>query len=323
MMNIRPTYYSKILIALSFIFVLFCQPFAIAQTETGDNEGSLRVHKFDTRTLSMGSATLADAYGRTSIGINPSLSGLFNNGRDAQFNSYHNWDTNLMQHDFTLPTIIIDRHHFTARAGLTMSGFDEINYRGSARLPEPDVEQYHADLAYAYAVTEVFSVGILQSLSYTFNDETEFLTYFADLGLVYAPAENISYGLSFRGIGRDAHYLINEAGETNIYNQRLGQKLELGSTFRFNTNRRTFLSISLANEKRFGEDGIWYKGGIELLPFPYFAIRSGAIFHIGLSEFIPRLGIGFDTGPFILDYMVAPRDQRGENFHQLGLTFQF
>jgi len=324
MMNIRPKYTLNTLIAFSFIFVLLCQPSVMAQTETaGDNEGSLRVQKFDARTLSLGSSTLADAYGRNTIGINPALSGLYNNGRDVQLNSYHNWDTNLMQHDFTLPTVIIDRHHFTARAGLTMSGYDEINYLGSAQLSEPDVEQYHVDLAYAFAVTEVFSVGILQSVSYTFNDDTQLFTYFTDLGLVYAPAENISYGLSFRGIGIDANYLINDAGETLLFDQRLGQKLELGSTFRFNTDRRTFLSISLANEKRFGEEGIWYKGGIELLPLPYFAIRSGALFHIGLSEFIPRLGVGFDTGSFIIDYMAAPSGQRGENFHQLGLTFQF
>ncbi|MEX1261872.1 MAG: hypothetical protein WD381_04660 [Balneolaceae bacterium] len=309
---------------MAFLFIILCQPLAMAQTETEqDNEGTLRVQHFDARTLSLGEATLADVFGNTTIGINPALSGLLNNGRELHLNSYHNWDTNLVQHDVTLPSLILNKHHFTARAGLTNSGYEEINYLGSAQLPEPDVEQYHADLAYAYAFSNVFSMGVLQSVSYTFNDEDDFVTYFADIGLVYAPAENLSYGLAVRGIGRDSHYTINTAGETILYHQRMGQILDLGSTFRFSQNKRTFLTMSLGNEKRFGEDGIWYKGGIELIPIPAISIRGGALFHVGQDEFIPRLGIGLDAGYFILDYMAAPKNIRGENYHQLGLTFQF
>lgn len=321
-MKKRARYTIRTIVAFSFIFVLWCQPFVMAQTE-GDNEGALRIQKFDARTLSLGNATLADTFGKTTIGINPAMSGLLNNGREIQVNFYHNWDTNLMQHDITLPTLIVDKHHVTARGGITTSGIDEINYLGSAPLPEPDVNQYFAEVAYAYAFSDVFSMGVLQSVTYTFNDETDFLTYFADLGLVYTPADNISYGLVLRGIGRDSHYIINAAEETILYHQRLGQTLDLGSTFRFSTNDRTFLTVSLANEKRFGEDGIWYKGGIEYLPFPPISLRTGALFHIGQNEFIPRFGLGFNTGYFNLDYMVSPKNLRGENFHQLGLTFQF
>lgn len=321
-MKKRARYTIQTLVAFSFIFLVWCQPFAMAQTE-GDNEGTLRIQKFDTRTLSLGNATLADSFGKTTIGINPALSGILNNGREMQFNFYHNWNTNLMQHDLTLPSLIVDKHHITTRVGLTTSGYDEINYLGSAQVPEPDVEQYFAEVAYAYAFSNVFSMGVLQSVTYTFNDETDFLTYFADIGLVYTPSENISYGLVLRGIGRDSHYRINEADETILFHQRLGQTLDLGSTFRFITNDRTYLTVSLANEKRFGEDGIWYKGGIEYFPTPLISLRSGALFHIGENEFIPRFGLGFDTGFFKLDYMVAPEDIRGENFHQLGLTFQF
>ncbi len=323
MMNKRAQFTIHTLI--TFLILLMCQSNAMAQTETdADNEGSLRVQKFDVRTLSLGNATLADAFGNTTIGINPALSGILNNGREMHLNSYHNWDTNLMQHDITLPSIILDKHHFTARVGATTNGYDGINYLGSARLPEPDVEQYFTELAYAYAFSSVFSMGVLQSVTYTFNDETNFLTYFADFGLVYTPNENISYGLAVRGVGRDSHYRINEGDEIILFHQRLGQTLDLGSTFRFTTDKRTFLSISLANEKRFGEDGIWYKGGIEYLPVPAISIRTGALFHIGQDLFLPRLGLGFDTGGYFnINYMVAPRNIRGENFHQLGLTFQF
>lgn len=309
---------------MAFLFIVLCQPYAMAQISSqADNEGTLRIQKFDARSLSLGNATLADAFGNTTIGINPALSGLLNNGREIHVNSYHNWDTNLMQHDITLPLVILDQHHFTTRVGATIMGFDSINYLGSSQLVEPNVEQYFAEVAYAYAFSNVFSMGVLQSVTYTFNDESSFLTYFADFGLVYTPAENISYGVAVRGVGRDSHYIINEAEETILYNRRLGQTLDLGSTFRFTTNNRTFLTVSLANEKRFGEEGIWYKGGIEYLPIPMISVRTGALFHVGQDLFLPRFGVGFDTGYFNINYMVAPRDSRGENFQQLGLTFQF
>lgn len=293
-------------------------------TISEENRGTLEIHKFDTRSLSMGSATVSDAYGSVSMGVNPALTGLFNKRISIYSNSNHSWDTNLLRFDATLPTVIVDRHHITARFGMLNGGYDEINYLGSPQLPEPDVKQYHADLAYAFAVTEVFSVGVLQSLSYSFNDDAQYITYFTDLGIAYAPAENISYGLVLRGIGREVMYEIIETGATTLRSNEIGQKLEIGATFRFPIEERSpYMSLSFANEKRFGEDGLWYKAGLELLPFRFLALRGGVQFRTVDLDFIPRTGVGFYTDYFRLDYMVAPRNQRGENFHQLGLTFQF
>ncbi len=312
------------LFAVTFIFLLCYSPSSMAQIQVDpENRGSLGIQKFDTRTLSMGSATLADVYGRASVGINPSLSGLYESNSLLQVSMYHNWDNNLMQHSLTLPTLETGSHHFTARVGLIHSGSDAFNYLGTASLPEPDLEQYQATIVYAYALSNEFSVGWLQNVSYTSNEEAQFWTYSSDLGMVYAPEKSITYGLSFRGIGHETTYEIIETGQTTLGSTLLRQSLEVGATVRYPTEKRTYLSISFANEKKFGQDGLWYKGGVELLPFSFLAVRSGMMFNFTESVSLPRFGLGYHSKFVRLDYTVAPNEFRNEHFHQLGLTVRF
>ena len=303
---------------------IYFQPVLQAQIITPEeNRGVLFIQQFDTRTLSLGNATLSDLLGRSSIGINPALSGLYSNDVVFQINSNHNWNTNLMQHTLIFPTLPVYNHHFTFRIGLLNRGFDQLDFFGNTHLPEPDVKLYHAELAYAYAFSEVFSMGVLQSVAYTFNDDAKYWTYFADFGLIYAPADNISYGLVFRGLGHEANYEIIETGTTTLGSQLKRQSLELGATFRFPTEERTFMSLSFANEKRSGEEGIWYKGGLELLPNSFLSLRGGILLNFGKDQFIPRTGFGINFNHGSLNYMIAPQNRAGESFHQIGLTFQF
>jgi hypothetical protein len=303
------------------IIGLYSQTVVQAQINTPEEyKGVLTIQHFDTRSLSLGNSTVSDLYGRASIGVNPALSGLYKSGIVFQANSGHNWNTNLFQNTLTLPTLSVQKHHITARIGMINNGFDQIMFFEKSQLPEPDVKLYHAEAAYAYAFSDVFSLGVLQSITYAFNEDARFWTYFADVGIIYAPAENISYGLVFRGLGHEVNYEIIETGVTTLGSNLMQQSLELGSTFRFPIEDRTFMSLSLANEKRFGESGIWYKGGLELQPNSMISIRGGALFHFGKSLFIPRTGIGFNFKYGSLNYMIAPKNMDGEYFHQIGLT---
>ncbi len=311
--------------AILLIIISFgLQTVAQAQLSTPEeNRGVLNIQQYDTRSLSLGSATVSDLYGRASIGINPALSGLYSNDILFQAHSNHNWNTNLMQYSLILPTIPIENHHFTVRIGLLNQGYDQLDFIDNTQLPEPDVKLYHTEVAYAYAFSDVFSMGVQQSLTYTFNDDAQYWTYFADFGLIYSPAENISYGLVFRGLGHESNYEIIETGVTTLGSQLMEQALELGATFRFPIEERTFMSLSFANEKRFGENGVWYKGGLELLPTSFLAIRGGILLNFRQDRFIPRTGIGLNFKHGSLNYMIAPHNMDDEYFHQLGLTFQF
>jgi hypothetical protein len=319
------TFYIRLLTALTLCFMWFCQNTAMAQTQTDDNRtGVLPGQMFDTRSLSMANTTIADVYGKPSIGINAALSGLFNQPSFIQFNSNHNWNSNLMQHDLMLPTLSQGLHHITARFGLLQRGFEHLPFTSSASLPEPDIIMYRAELAYAISISNHFSLGTLQSVSYTTtNEEAQYWNYFADAGLVYAPDGTVSYGLVFRGLGHETTYEIIETGQTTLGSRLAQQSIEIGATLRYPEDANTYLSISFANEKRFGEDGLWYKAGVEIIPVSVISLRGGVMANFEQSLFIPRTGLGIQTNVFQLDYMMAPKNLIGEQFHQIGLTLQF
>ncbi len=315
---------TRTLVTFTFCITLFGQLSVMAQTQNGDGQsGVLPNHMYDTRSFSMASTTIADLYGSPSIGINAALSGLRNNPSYFQFNSNHNWDNNLMQHDLALPTQSIGSHHITTRVGYFHQGFDFLPFSSSSSLSEPEIRMYRAELGYAIAISDYFSLGTLQSMSYSIaSDKSQDWNYFADIGLVYAPDGFVSYGIVFRGLGRETTYENIENSETTLGSRMARQILEAGVTFRFPIEERTYFSVSFANEKRFGEDGLWYKGGVEIIPVSVFYIRGGVMANFDQSHFIPRMGVGVNTGMFQIDYMIAPENLTGAQFHQIGLTIQ-
>lgn len=315
------------LIIFTFCLMFLSQNPALAQILNNEaNKGVLPSQMVDTRSLSMGSTTVADVHGTPSIGINAALSGLFNQPSFIQFNSNHNWENNLMQYNLMLPTLSNGPHHITARFGFLQRGFEQLPYTSSSTLPEPDITIYRAELAYAIAISEHFSLGTLQSISYSTandNEEAQYWNYFADVGLVYAPDGPISYGLVFRGMGNETTYEIIETGQTTLGSRLARQSLEVGASLIFPVEKDSYLSISFANEKQFDEKGLWYKGGMEIMPFSFINIRGGAMVNFNQSLFIPRMGLGINAGVFQIDYMIAPKSVIGEQFHQIGLTIQF
>lgn len=314
----------------TIIAVLLCSMIfgfnpAIAQVQPEEGRtGVLPNHMVDTRSLSMAGATIADIYGEPSIGINVALSGLAHGSSSLQYNSNHDWDSNFMQHNLMLPTLSLGAHHITARFGLIHRGDENLPFTNMSSLPEPDITSYQAELAYSISLSSHFSIGTLQSVSYTnTNEDAQYWNYFTDIGLVYAPQGPVSYGLIFRGLGNETTYETTQAGQTLLGSRLATQTLEIGATLRYPVEKEAYMSISFANEKRFGEDGMWYKGGIEIMPFSVISIRGGAIVNFEPSTFIPRMGLGINAGVFKIDYMTAPKNLMGEQFHQLGLTIQF
>tara|TARA_R100000908_G_scaffold65120_1_gene52002 strand:+ start:34518 stop:35453 length:936 start_codon:yes stop_codon:yes gene_type:complete len=309
-----------------FCFTLFYLNPVVAQIQNDNIKGVLPNQIYDTRSLSMANTTIADVYSTPTIGINTALFGLFIDPSFIQFNTNHNWDNNLMQQDLTLPSLSHGLHHVTGRFVYLHKGFDNLPFTSSPSLSHPDILMYRGEIAYAIAFNNNLSLGALQSLSYTTtneNEEAKYWNYFADIGLVYAPDGPVSYGLVFRGLGNETTYEIIETNQTTLGSRLATQVLELGATLRYPIEERMYLSISFANEKRFGQEGLWYKGGIEIAPFSFIAIRSGAMVNFEQSLFIPRVGLGINAGILQIDYGIAPKNLTGEQFHQVGITLQF
>lgn len=289
-------------------------------TGTGIGQrGAPRVYKIDTRSTALGDATVADPSRIASLNINPAALSFVRDFRTVQISSFQNWDNNLMFENATFPVMEFEQHRVAAQVGLHHMGFDAINPAGGATLPEPDINMYQADLAYSYSYENLISFGVMGNFSLTKNEDAQYWTSHATFGTIYAPSQSVSYGLVFRGIGRSPVYEQLDDGSTILGSQDLRESLELGLTLKYPTVSEPYLSISLANEKRFGENGIWYKVGAEYIAVDMLALRAGMIMHPENRIFAPRFGIGINSDIINVEYAFSYHDMLYERYHQIGI----
>lgn len=286
--------------------------------------GAPRSYKFDTRTVGMGDATVADPTDLTSININPAALPFTRNINVLHIDIFQNWNNNLMLENFTFPAFQQGAHSFAGQFTLHHSGMNATNYLGTSPLAEPDLMMIQVDVAYAYSIENTLSFGILNSASFAQNEVAQYWTFSPSLGLLYAPSESISYGMAFRGLGRSVTYQLIGDDITALGSQNLREILELGATLKLPVDTdKNYLSLSLANEKRFGQNGVWYKAGLEIKPVLSIALRGGLMFHPEDNIYAPRFGIGLYGDGIRADYSISHSNQLYERFHQLGLTFEF
>lgn len=286
--------------------------------------GAPRSLKYDARTIALGDATVADPTDLTAININPATLSFVRNSQAVHINIFQNWRNNLMLENLTIPAFHFDNHSVTAQFTLHHGGSNVTNFLGSNPLPEPNLTMLQIDMAYAYSIENTLSFGILGSASYAETEVARFWTFSPSLGMIYAPSQSISYGIAFRGLGRSVVYQFVGDGITALGSQNLRESLELGATLQFPVDTdRTYLSLSLSNEKRFGENGIWYKAGLELKLLPPLAIRSGLLFQPEDAIYAPRFGVGISGRMVRFDFSISPSSRLYERFHQFGLILQF
>ncbi len=293
------------------------------QAQPSDTTFTPRIYAFDTRTTAMGDATVADPHSLSAISVNPASLSFVRNLRSFSLYAVQNVNNNRMTEIVTFPGIGNGSQRIAFQLGIQHGGTNASNYFGAGTYPEPTLTAYSANMAYAVSFANVLSLGILNNVTFARNNDAQYWTYSADLGLLYAPSESVRYGMAFRGLGRSVTYDIIEDDRTTLGSEKGRNALELGATLTFPTNTdRTYFSLSLANEKRFGEDGIWYKGGLELKPVQALSLRSGFVFHPENNVYIPRLGIGFNQNRFALDYAVSLSKELNERFHQIGILIE-
>lgn len=314
------------LLFIPAITLLVSLPAAAQVTDTTGTGTGLRgvphVYKYDARSTALGEATVADPTNLSSININPAALSFVRHYNVVQVNSYQNWNNNLMTQNATFPVFAVDQHRFAGQLGFYHGGFNSTNPIGEAPFPEPDLNMYQFDLVYAYSLENVLSFGILNSTTLAQNDIARYWTNFTSLGLMYAPSQTLSYGFALRGLGRSVEYQITEEGSTTLGSQELRESIELGATIAFPVdNEETDVSLSLANEKRFGQNGIWYKLGLEGRALDIFKLRGGFLWHPDSEIFAPRFGVGIDSETIRLDYSISAQERLNERFHQLGITF--
>lgn len=294
------------------------------KTNTSDGtRGALRVYKYDTRTAALGDATVGDNRDLSAINMNPAaLSFVRNNIYSVEINSMQNWNNNMMLENITFPMFKYFDHTFAGQVTIHHPGLEQTNILGTYPYPQPDLLMYQFDLAYSASFLNVLSIGIFNNFTFAQNENAQYWTYYPVFGLMYAPSPSISYGLVFRGIGRSVTYLLADNNITALGSQNLRESLELGATLKLPVDTdKTRLSFSLANEKQFGEKGIWYKAGAEVVGWNFIALRGGLLLQPETDVYAPRFGLGIVTDMIELDYAISYNDRLYERFHQFGLTF--
>lgn len=291
-------------------------------TEDG-RRGALNVYKYDARTTALGDANVGGLHNLMNMNMNPASLSFTREPRSIQADAFQNWNNNMMMETVAFPMLVNSKHALAGQLSRSHGGMKQTNLLGTSPHPQPSLSMYQFDIGYAYTIQGVLSLGILNNFSYTENpnNNAQYWTSFTTLGVTYSPSQSISYGASFRGLGRSPTYEFIEDGETILGSQNLQEILELGATMRFPVEgERTVMSLSLSNEKRFGQNGIWYKGGLELFPTSYLALRGGALLHTATNIRAPRFGIGFVSDAFELDYALSFERQLYQRYHQLSLT---
>lgn len=292
----------------------------IDSTDIAQNRGKPTLHKYDARTLSLAGATVADATRLTAININPASLTFVKHQNLVQLNISQNWNNDMVLGNMTFPIFRNNNHGIAGQVGIHQSGIESPEFIRDNTLERPDISLYQFDLAYAYSLDNVLSFGIQNHFSFAHTQDHQSWTYFPTFGMLYSPSQSISYGVAYRGLGRNVFYRVQN-DRTLLESEYQKNSLELGATLKFPVDTdQNYLALSLANEKRFEEDGIWYKTGLEVKPASFLLLRGGLLFRPEDEIYAGRFGIGIVTSMLELDYTLSSVDRLYENYHQLGLT---
>jgi hypothetical protein len=193
----------------------------------------------------------------------------------------------------------------------------QVGHLRSSEIEGLENFSYGADIAYAAEVLPQFSVGGLASIDHSSGGEESLSALSSGFGVFYAPPGAVTYGAALTGLGTQLRFIYD--GETNlILREKRPRRLQLGAAMQFPTESDVKrFGMSIVNEKIFGEAGVMYRGGIEVWPVEYFALRVGYFTRPG--EAFESYGIGFRFNTVRIDYSTTFNGMR-EGYHQVTLA---
>lgn len=314
---------------LSFPLKLMAQEADTSATLNPVLEIILQNTKPGARSTGLANTSVADYTELSSVYINPAVLSFVSTMKRVEINSSQNWDNHFMLQNVTVPLLAYKRHRATLQTGLLHKGFGEGTASVNSIDFTPNLTLYRFNLAYSFSITQSLSIGVLNSTSFAQNTRSDKSGNLLSFGMLYAPSKSISYGVAFRELGRNIRYMASDSVKTRLITQSSNESLELGATLHYPVDTdKTYFSLSIANEKRFGEPGLWYKTGLEvnlkILPEqPKLHIRNGLIMQPESEIYAPTFGLGMDFKKYSISYSVSPGTQLQNRFHQLGVILHF
>ncbi len=254
------------------------------------------------RDAALGGSDISGAYNISSMYLNPAAT-VFTPSGSIFINHSQTKDNFGMGENFAFSAFKNNSQALTL--GFSVFHLGYLNSFNS--LPGQHILEMGYDVSFSSLITPTFSAGMA---AYFQNGRTNNSQQFAStysLGLDYAPSADISYGLVFSGLGSNLNYTEQDS---IILSQAVNAPkiLEIGATMSYPSSaslRRKFLFLSLANEKIFSQKGLYYKGGIEIRPFYFIALRFGYVTGPKINE--PSYGLGIHFDMLNMEYTIYPQ----------------
>jgi hypothetical protein len=169
--------------------------------------------------------------------------------------------------------------------------------------------QFGYDIAYAREIAPTLSIGVNLQAQYAHSASAQRWGVSSLFGMYYSPSPEVSYGVSFGGLGTGIEYfdkLEADSSHSTILRDAYSPRyLQIGATLRYPAESRDpDLVLAFANEKVFNQSGLRYKGGAEYYPWGFIALRGGYV--VGPDLSYARFGWGFRTQRIHLDFSISP-----------------
>jgi hypothetical protein len=265
------------------------------------------------RAAGMGDAYAAEPYDATSMYWNPA-SVVFLQNRSVVFSHLLDQTINGMNENAAIP--LWQLKGAAIAIGLTVN---HVGKFGNTSSVDFRVVQYGYDIAIAKEVIPTLSFGVGLGVRYGQTTLSNLWGISSSFGAFYSPSREITYGVTLSGVGSGILY-VSDRVTTTLSSENLPRTLQAAVSMRFpHTADETFLTISVANEKVFGVDGIRYQGGVEAYPVKFLALRWGYTYQQNLFS-AARYGLGIRMRKFQLDYAISP-STLAERSYQFSLGF--
>lgn len=207
-----------------------------------------------------------------------------------------------MQETLALPLLLTS----TTAIALSLDAYHD-GYVGNALPAYERSFEYGYDLALAHEIAPTMSLGagVVFRRGAVGGNSQSWGAYYS-VGADYAPTPDIGYGIVYSTTARALPVSPFDSGSVTV--RDLGRKkLEVGGTMSYPSSaslRSPIVRISFANEKIFGTKGLYYKGGVEIRPMEYVALRFGYL--AGPRVYSARYGLGITANPLAFQYAICP-----------------
>jgi hypothetical protein len=303
----------KRLISLCCILVL---SLTVTAASLGQTSTLFRPRTFNAgaRALGFAEAFVADIYNVNSMYWNPA-SLVYMQNTSIVLNHGLDRTSNIMNENLSTPLFV--KKGEVVAVGLSVNHIGSLQ---SSPLADFKAVQYGYDVAYSREVVPTFCVGAGLGIRYGTTSAENLWAISGSVSVFYAPSPEVSYGAVFTGFGNGIRYNY-DGSSTILATQQLPRILTVGASLRFPASaNKTFLTLSIANEKVFEQEGLRYKGGVEYVALRLVALRVGYIVDEDLQA--ATYGIGMRAGRWHLEYGMLP-SRLTDRLYQFTLGFDF